>query len=90
MASWATIIALSEFSYSGVEQSMTITSKPGTYFWSNGYAWGTCRVSINQATIKVLKGSLLLKQFSLKGNPKPTKVKLNMNEGEEQTIIIKV
>lgn len=90
MASWASIFALSEFSYSGVEQSMTITSQPGTYFWSNGYAYGTCKVANHQATIKVLKGSLILKQFSLKGNLKPTKIKLNMNEGEEQTIKIKV
>ena len=86
MASWAAIIALSEFNYSGVDQSMTITSQPGTYFWSNGYAWGTCTVRSQSATIKVLKGNLILKQFSLKGNLKPTKVKLNLNEGEEQTI----
>jgi hypothetical protein len=86
MASWATIIALSEFSYSGVDHSMTITSNPGNYFWSNGYAWGTCTVSKESATIKVLKGSLILNKFSLKNNIKPTKVKLNINEGEEKII----
>jgi uncharacterized protein (DUF608 family) len=86
MASWATIIALSEFSYSGVDHSMTITSNPGNYFWSNGYAWGTCTVSKESATIKVLKGSLILNKFSLKNNIKPTKVKLNINEGEEKVI----
>lgn len=86
MASWATIIALSEFSYSGVDQSMTITSQPGTYFWSNGYAWGTCKVDNQQATLKVLKGNLILKEFSLKGNPKPAKIKLSLKEDEEQTI----
>lgn len=89
MASWAAIIALSEFNYSGVDQSMTITSQPGTYFWSNGYAYGTCTVSSQSAIIKVLKGNLMLKQFSLKGNPKPNKVKLSLKEGEEQTIQIK-
>ncbi|MEI8084973.1 MAG: GH116 family glycosyl-hydrolase [Paludibacter sp.] len=88
MASWATIIAMSEFSYSGVEHSMTITSKPGTYFWSNGYAWGTCTVSKEIASIKVLKGSLMLNTFSLKDNLKPTKVKLTLNEGDEKTIKI--
>ena len=88
MASWATIIAWSEFSYSGVEHSMTITSNPGTYFWSNGYAWGTCTVRKESASIKVLKGNLILHQFSLKGNFKPTKVLLNLTEGEEKVIKI--
>lgn len=39
MASWASVIALSGFNYSGINKTMTITSRPGTYFWSNGYAW---------------------------------------------------
>ncbi|MFZ4547937.1 MAG: GH116 family glycosyl-hydrolase [Bacteroidales bacterium] len=88
MASWATIIALSEFSYSGVKHSMTITSNPGTYFWSNGYAWGTCTVNKDNVVVKVLKGSLILNEFTLKNNPKPTKLKLNIKEGEEKTIKI--
>jgi len=88
MASWAAILALSEFSYSGVEHSMTITSRPGTYFWSNGYAWGTCTVTKESATIKVLKGNLMLEKFSLKDNFKPIKLKLNINEGEEKTVKI--
>jgi uncharacterized protein (DUF608 family) len=88
MASWAAIIAWSEFSYSGVEHSMTITSNPGTYFWSNGYAWGICTVRKNSASIKVLKGNLKLNTFSLKDNKKPTKVNLSINEGDEKTIKI--
>ncbi|MGI6454631.1 MAG: GH116 family glycosyl-hydrolase [bacterium] len=44
MASWAAIPALTGFQYSAVDQTMTFTSNPGTYFWSNGYAWGTCRI----------------------------------------------
>jgi len=88
MASWATIIALSEFSYSGVDHSMTITSKPGNYFWSNGYAWGTCKVNKESIIVKVLKDNLIINKFSLKNNSKPTKVKLNINEGEEETIKI--
>ena len=88
MASWSTIIALSEFQYSGVTKSMTITSKPGTYFWSNGYAWGLCTVRKESATIKVLKGNLILNTFSLKDNFKPTKVKLNIKESEAKTIKI--
>ena len=67
MASWATIIALSEFSYSGVDKTMSITSRPGTYFWSNGYAWGTCNVENRKVTITVLHGNLKLSKVTLNG-----------------------
>jgi len=30
------------FGYSGVEKSMTFAAQDGEFFWSNGYAWGTC------------------------------------------------
>ncbi len=65
MASWASIIALSQFQYSGVEKEMTITDKPGKYFWSNGYAWGTFEVKIDEVKLNVLKGSLDLKKLVL-------------------------
>ena len=38
MASWASVIAMSGFHYSGIEKSMSFTSNPGNYFWGNGYA----------------------------------------------------
>ena len=41
MASWAATLALSGFHYSGVTRTMTVNEQPGTFFWSNGYAWGT-------------------------------------------------
>lgn len=86
MASWAAVIALSDFQYSGVDQSMAFTSKPGTYFWSNGSAWGLCEVSSGGATLEVLKGSLDLKSFTLKGK-EPKKFKtLHIGEGEKKTI----
>lgn len=56
------------FHYSGVEKSMSFTSKPGTYFWSNGYAWGTCKVEVNKATLNVLFGQVELSQFNLTGS----------------------
>ncbi len=67
MASWAAVIALSEFQYSGVNQSMSFTSKPGTYFWSNGSAWGTCMIAGNLAELKVLSGKISLKEFKING-----------------------
>jgi len=72
MASWAAVLALSEFQYSAVDQSIHFTDKPGTYFWSNGYSWGTCEIKstgkTTEATLKVLYGSLDLKTVSLTGH----------------------
>lgn len=65
MASWAAVVAESGFQYSGVDQSIEFTSKPGTYFWSNGYAWGTCQVTGKTATINVLSGQVVLSKFTL-------------------------
>ena len=67
MASWAAVIAFSEFQYSGVHQSMSFTSKPGIYFWSNGSAWGTCKIEGNHAELRVLSGKITLKKFTLSG-----------------------
>jgi hypothetical protein len=67
MASWASVIALSGFQYSAIDKSMTFTSTPGTYFWSNGSAWGTCKVSDNKAELNVLSGEIELRSFTIKG-----------------------
>ncbi|GGZ13258.1 hypothetical protein GCM10007049_01300 [Echinicola pacifica] len=67
MVAWAGVLASSKFQYSAVEKSMTFTSKPGTYFWSNGYSWGTCEVRDREASLSVLSGSLVLERFSLVG-----------------------
>jgi len=71
MASWAAVPALTGFHYSGVEKTMTFAPKTGTFFWSNGYAWGHC--SLKQAEkgmaveLSVLHGQLALRQFILQG-----------------------
>lgn len=67
MASWASTIAISGFHYSAVDRSMTFTSVPGTYFWSNGYAWGTCKVENRRAILSVISGEVQLSQLGLKG-----------------------
>ena len=85
MASWAAVLALSDFHYSGVEQQMSFTSQPGTYFWSNGSAWGLCTISASDATLKVLKGSLSLKKFQV--GDKIIKLKnVNLKAGDEKTM----
>ena len=44
MASWSSVLALSGFHYSAVEKSIGFTRRPGSYFWSNGSAWGVCEI----------------------------------------------
>jgi len=70
MASWAAVLAQSEFQYSGIDKFIQFTAKSGKYFWSNGYAWGTCNVLNNgkkaNAKLTVLFGSLNLNEFKLK------------------------
>lgn len=67
MMAWGGVLATSGFHYSAVDKSMSFTSKPGTYFWSNGYSWGTCEVKNMEAVLTVLSGTLELSVFSLKG-----------------------
>jgi non-lysosomal glucosylceramidase len=86
MASWSAILALSGFHYSAVDGGFTITSRPGFYFWSNGYAWGSVKVADGSAVLKVDYGSLKLADFKLDGGKdfKLDKL-LVLKEGEEKT-----
>ncbi|MBR4517292.1 MAG: hypothetical protein IKO60_07855, partial [Bacteroidaceae bacterium] len=66
MAAWAGVLALSGFHYSAVDQHISFTDKPGHYFWSTGYAWGTCDVKADgTARLEVLKGELPLKTITV-------------------------
>jgi len=68
MMAWGGVLATTGFHYSAVEKSMRFTAVPGTYFWSNGYSWGTCEVKKNkEAILSVLSGQLELDSFSLEG-----------------------
>ena len=86
MASWAAIPAWSRFCYSGVTGEMSITAVPGTYFWSNGYAWGTCKIGKQQAELKVLHGELNLKRFGLSDGRSKKLKNRTLKEGETCTI----
>jgi uncharacterized protein (DUF608 family) len=93
MASWAAVLALTGFRYSGVEKSMTFADKEGTHFWSNGSAWGTCLVKPEgrklRAELLVLYGELELKSFRLgeKGEHK-FKTPLLLKTGEKADLLI--
>jgi len=67
MASWSAIIAISGFHYSAVEKKFTMTSKPGNYFWSNGYSWGNATVSGHSIVISVHHGRLEMNSVQLTG-----------------------
>ena len=63
MASWSPVLALSDFHYSGVDKTMSITGKPGTWFWSIGSAWGTVTNENGKTTLDVIEGGLELDSF---------------------------
>lgn len=63
MASWGANLALSGFHYSTIEKSIAFTDKPGNNFWSNGYAWGTAKISDTGIDIHVDSGIIELKQL---------------------------
>lgn len=72
MASWAGIIAESGFQYSAVDKSIKFTDKLGKYFWSNGSAWGTCKIEKDdddyKINLEVLHGKVEIRKFRLKEN----------------------
>jgi uncharacterized protein (DUF608 family) len=69
MASWGAVLALSGFDYSGVDGTMVFGSKPGNFFWSNGYSCGQCALStqgdVASVELSVLQGYLTLSRFTL-------------------------
>ncbi|MFH1566953.1 MAG: GH116 family glycosyl hydrolase, partial [Gemmatimonadota bacterium] len=71
MIAWAAHLALSGFHYSGVTGTMTFGASNGRWFWSNGAAWGTCRIKggagRKEVELVVLRGELTLARLVLTG-----------------------
>jgi uncharacterized protein (DUF608 family) len=69
MAAWAGILAYTGFQYSAVDKTMSFNAKNGTYFWSNGYQYGTVTISGTEqekiVTLESKNGDLTLKSFTL-------------------------
>ncbi len=86
MMAWGGVLATTGFHYSGVEKSIRFTSKPGTYFWSNGYSWGTCEVKKGSVKINVLYGQLELKSLTLQGLGKKKLKGKTISKGENITV----
>gem|GEM_PF-3897198 len=71
-AAWAGIIAYTQFRYSRITGTMNFSSRPGTYFWSDGYAWGIVKTGetrggITETEVRVLSGELRLRKMILNG-----------------------
>ena len=71
MASWAAVLALSGFHYSSVTGVITFRAAAGRYFWSSGWAWGTCELvqagrNMN-ARLAVKYGRLKISRLALGG-----------------------
>jgi non-lysosomal glucosylceramidase len=92
MSSWASVIALTGFHYSGVTNSMQMKYDNGSSFWSNGYAWGKCEVTgkgnTRDVTVSVFGGKLEIKEFILKdfgrriiSEKEPVVIKAGENSG---------
>lgn len=47
----------------GREERDVFHFRTGTYFWSNGDAWGTCVVESDKVALSVLKGELDIKRL---------------------------
>jgi hypothetical protein len=86
MASWGGILALTGFNYSAVTGELSLTSKPGHYFWSDGYAYGTFDVMDNGSSksvrFDVIKGQLSVSSVELKGAGKNPVTKRILKEGD--------
>ncbi|MFH2069353.1 MAG: GH116 family glycosyl-hydrolase [Candidatus Omnitrophota bacterium] len=71
MASWAAVPALTGFQYSGVTKTITFAAQPGSFFWSNGCAWGRCQLTKTRSgltvRLTVIGGALALQRITLTG-----------------------
>jgi non-lysosomal glucosylceramidase len=69
MASWAAILALTGFRYSAVSKTLCLKPRTGRFFWSNGYAWGTCSLQQNdqeaRITVAVDHGELTVARIEM-------------------------
>ena len=67
MAAWSAPMAMSRFHDDAPAGSLSFTGAPGTWFWSNGSAWGTCTTQGHTATLRALHGSLDVSSITLEG-----------------------
>ena len=57
LAAWNVHLAWTGFRYDALAKKMSF-GRDGTWFWSNGRAWGTAKVANGQPEITVIEGNL--------------------------------
>ena len=71
MASWGGVLAITGFHYSAVKGTLTFGSEEGTFFWSNGYAYGTVRQENagagRRVTITSIRGEIPFRSLVITG-----------------------
>ena len=69
LAAWGAVVAVAGFGYSAVRGEIRFAAAPGTVFWSNGSAWGTCTRTKGDhgwnVRLDVLGGEVQLRAFEL-------------------------
>lgn len=69
MTSWGATLALTGFQYAAINKTMSFKNQLGTYFWSNGYAYGQVEVkkvgSNFTRKIRVIKGDLPIEKIMI-------------------------
>jgi len=91
MASWSAVLALTGFHYSGLDKEITFKDITGTYFWSNGYAYGIVTLSDleadKQMELKVLNGNLQLSTINIESVGKSKLPEMRTLTAGEKVII---
>ena len=93
MASWSAVLALTGFHYSGIQKEITFNNINGTYFWSNGYAYGTVQLADfekgKQIKLDVLNGNLELSNIVIENlGELPIPGGITLEAGETTTYLI--
>ena len=92
MTSWGAALALTGFQYSGISKSMAFKMQTGTYFWSNGYAYGQVDITKSSkgylAKLTVINGELPIEKFVLGKMTKTFAAGHILKEGQVLNIIL--
>ena len=67
MAAWASVLALTGYHYDGTTGEMAFTVGDGTWFWSNGNAFGTLAVLDGMLKFTVIEGTVKLETLRVNG-----------------------
>ena len=93
MAAWAAVLALTGFHYSAVTKALAVGPREGTFFWSNGYAWGTYALTLRDSGAAVeldcLGGSIGISALEIRGIGRlalPAPVVIDAHSTREWTI----